>query len=202
MHLFLFILFLYWRLPTNIEFAEKLSEKAFLDNNELDYFRLVTKGGEKAPEYTADRLKKSSAFKKTFRQVVPLVPFFKDKDWARKLENWRFLYTADEKSWDIVGDNPIIVRENNDLDIVNQLKEFVFPVSGKILLININQPLQKGLPPEFAIQYDAAIIENAQRFAACQNKEFLEALVRYYKMHVQFGKTGTIIPEMFKMLDA
>lgn len=201
MHLFLFIMFLYWRLPSNIEFAEKLSEKAFLDNNDFDYFRLVTKSGVKAPVEIADRLKNSSAFKKAFRQVIPLVPFFKDNNWAIKLENWRFLYTGDEKVWDMVGDSPIIVRENINSDIVYRLKEFVFPVSGKVLLINIDQPLRKDLPPKFTVQFNAAVIENAQRFAACQNREFLEALVRYYKMHIQFGKTATIIPEMFRMLE-
>ncbi|MBI4303407.1 MAG: DUF4238 domain-containing protein [Chloroflexi bacterium] len=200
MHLFLFIVYLYWRLPSNIQFVAKLSEKAFLDNDDFDYFRLMTKSGVKAPPEIADRLKNSSAFKKFFRLVVPLVPLFKDENWAIKLENWRFLYTGDDKVWDIVGDNPIIVRENVDSDIVYRFREFVFPVSGKILLINIGQPPQKDLPPEFTVQFNAAVIENAQRFAACQNREFLEALVKYYKMHIQFGKTTTIIPEMFRML--
>ena len=201
MHLFLFLSFLYWRLPSNIEFVEKLSEKAFLDNNEFDYFRLVNKNGGNAPKEIAEIMKNSSAFKKSFRQVVPFIPFFKDKDWAVKLENWRFLYTGDEKSWYIVGDNPIIVKGGNVHDFVNYLKEFVFPISGKILLVNINNPLNKGLPPEFAIQYNTAIIEKAQRFVACNNKDFLEALIKYYKFYVQYEKTNAIIPDMFEMLE-
>ncbi len=201
MHLFLFLLFLYWRLPSNLGLVEKLSEKAFLDNNELDYFRLQTKNGEKAPTEIAEIMKKSSAFKKSFRQVIPFVPFYKDKNWAVKLENWRFLYTGDEKSWNIVGDNPIIIKGNDSQDAVNCLNEFIFPVSGKILLVNLNEPLKNGMPPEFTIEYSAAIIKNAKRFVACQNKGFLEALIKYYHVYIQFQKTNGIIPEMFKMLD-
>jgi Protein of unknown function (DUF4238) len=48
MNLFLFLLFLHWRLPSNIEFVEKLAEEAFHeDNNVLNYFgiRRVNGGG-------------------------------------------------------------------------------------------------------------------------------------------------------------
>jgi len=201
MHLLLFLLFLHWRLPSNIEFVERLSEKAFLDNGEFDYFKLVNKSGGKVPKEVVEFMKDSSAFKKSFKQIIPFLPFYKDKGWATKLENWRFLYTGDTKSWFIVGDNPILTRGGSDHDFVNCLKEFVFPVSGKILLISIGKPVNEVLPPEFGIEYNTAIIQRSQRFVACQNRDFLEALIKYYKVYVQFGKTNTIIPEMFKMLE-
>ena len=47
MFLFLFLLFLYWRLPSNTGLVEKLSQKAFIDNNEVDYFKLLTKNEKK-----------------------------------------------------------------------------------------------------------------------------------------------------------
>ncbi len=199
MHLFLFILYLYWRLPSNIEIADRLSEKAFIDNNDFDYFRLMKSNGEKAPKEIAESMKKSQAFKKAFRQVVPLLPFFKDKNWAFKLNNWRFFYS--ETSWDMVGDNPIIVRDINNHDLIYCLEEFVFPVSGKILLVNINKPPTKGLPPKFTIQFNTALIEKSQRFVACQNKDFLEAQIRDFKLHIRFNKTNIIIPELFDMLE-
>jgi hypothetical protein len=201
MHLFLFLSFLYWRLPSNMEYVEKLSEDAFTDNNEFDYFRLVKKNGERVPKEVTEIIKNSEAFRKSFKLIIPFVPFYKDKDWASRMDNWRFLYTGDAKSWYIVGDNPIIPRTENSQDFVNCLKEFVFPVSGKILLINaIKAPINKVLPPEFAVDFNAAIIQKSQRFVACQNKSFLEALIKYYKFHVQAGKTDAIIPEMYAML--
>lgn len=200
-HLFLFLLFLHWRLPSNINFVEQLSGNFFLDNNELDYFKLKNKNGEEASGEVVEMIKSSSAFKKSSKLLVPFTPFYKDKHWDTELENWRFLYTEDEKNWYVVGDNPIITKGDNDHDPVNCLKEFIFPVSGKILLVNNNKPINKGLLSEFVIQYNISIVERAQRFIACPNKDFLEALIKYYKIYVQFGKTDTIIMEMFKMLE-
>jgi hypothetical protein len=200
MHIFLFLLFLYWRLPSNIAYVETLSEKAFVDGGEFDYFSLVNKSGQRAPKEVTEMLKNSQAFKKTFRQIIPFIPFYKDKDWAARLEKWRFLYTADDKSWYIVGDTPIVAKGDNEHDFVNCLKEFMFPVSGKILLINIDKPINQGLPPEFVVEFNTAIIQQARRFVACQNKGFLEALIKYYKFYAQYDKTSAIIPDLFEML--
>jgi len=201
MNLFLFLLFLHWRLPSNIEFVEKLSEKFFCDDNELDYFKLASKTGNTVPKEVIERITRSPAFKKSAKTIVPFAPFFKDKNWWGNLENWRFIYSGDEKNWFIVGDNPIVTHGDSDHDPVNCLKKFIFPVSGRILLVSVNRHISKVLTPEFTIiQYNAAIIERAQRFVACQNKGFLEALIKYYKLHVQFGKTDNIIMELFEML--
>jgi len=201
MHLFLFLLFLYWRLPRNMEFVAKLSERAFVDSGEFDFLTLKDKTGQKAPKEIADLLRDSSAFKKTFSQVIPFVPFYKDKEWAAKLENWRFLYTEDDRSWYIVGDNPIIAKGDGEHDFVNCLREFAFPVSGRIALIGLDRPVGACLPREFAIDFDTAIIQEAQRFVACPNKEFLEALVGHYKFHIRYDKEKTIVPELFRMLE-
>ena len=97
----------------------------------------------------------------------------------------------------MVGDNPIITRGYSDHDPINCLKEFVFPVSGNVLLVNGETYDGKMLPREFTIQYNLAIIERAQRFVACQRKDFLEAVIGLYKMRVQYKKTDDIITELF-----
>jgi hypothetical protein len=201
MNLFLFLLFLHWRLPSNIKFAERLSEKFFQQDNEFDYFTLKHKTGKKVPKKVIGRIKGSPAFKKSAKTIVTFAPFFKDRDWGDKLENWRFIYSGDEKSWNIVGDNPIVSKGDSDHDPVNCLKEFIFPVSGKILLVNVSKLIGKELPPEFIIQFNVAIIERAQRFVAHHNKGFLEAMITDYKLHVRFGKTDNIITELFRMLE-
>jgi hypothetical protein len=201
MHLFLFLLFLHWRLPSNIEHVEELSKKFFVaDNKNLNCFTLKSKSGENVPKEIADKIKNSPAFKKSSKLIIPFAPFY-DDSWSERLGNWRFLYTGDGDNWYLVGDNPIVTRGDSDCDPVNCLKEFIFPVSGKILLINVNKPINKGFPPEFVVQYNISIIERAQRFVACQNKDFLESLIKYYKVYDQFGKTNTIITEVFNILE-
>lgn len=201
MGLFTFLHFLYWRLPCNIESVEKLADKAFIDNEEFNYLKLKRRGGGEVPREVIEKLKNSSAFRKSFKLVIPVMPFFKDRDWATKVDNWQFIYTGDDKRWNIVGDNPIISKTANDQNIINCLDEFIFPVSGNITLISLKKTLHKGLPPEFTIQYGAAIIERSQRFIASQDKDFLEALIKYYEMHIRFGKTDTIIAKMFGILE-
>jgi hypothetical protein len=201
MHLFLFLLFLHWRLPSNISFAEQLSKKAFIKNGEFDFQRLEYKNGGKVPEEIIELVRSSSAFKKSFRQVIPFVPFFKDKNWSNKLEKWQFIYTGDDNSWYIVGDNPIVTKGDSDHDPINCLREFAFPVSGKLLLVNTGKPISGRLSSEFILRFNISIIERSQKFVACQNSEFLEALKELYKLESKLGKKNSIILEMFKMLE-
>lgn len=201
MHLFLFLLFLHWRLPSNIKYVEELSTKFFeKGNNNLNYFYLKNKNSTKVSKEIINKIKNSPAFKKSSKLMLPFAPFYTD-NWSDRLNNkWRFLYTGDGNSWYLVGDNPIITKGENDHDPVNCLSEFVFPVSGNILLINTNNPINKGLPPKFVIKFNLSIIEKSRRFVACQNKDFLEKLIEHYKVYKKFGKTDSIMTGMFDMI--
>jgi len=200
MTLFLFLLFLHWRLPSNIEIAEKLAGEAFREDNDvLNYFGIRSKKGGEVPNPIIEEIRSSSDFKKAMRVLVAFAPFFRNKDWDKTLDNWRFLYSGDNKSWYIVGDNPIITEGRYDHDSINCLKEFVFPVSGRILLVNTHKPINKDFPPEIAVDAMNAIIERARRFVACRNKDLLKMLVDQYKEYVRLGKTHLIIPELFRL---
>jgi Protein of unknown function (DUF4238) len=200
MNLFLFLLFLHWRLPSNIEFVEKLAEEAFReDNNVLNYFGIRRINGGDVPHTIIETIRSSSGFKKAMRVLVAFAPFFRDKDWEKTVGNWRFLHTGDNKSQHIVGDNPIITEGRFDHDPINCLREFVFPVSGRILLVNTHKPINKDFPPEIAVFAMNAIIERARRFVACHNKDLLEMLVEQYKVYVRVGETDSIIPQLFRI---
>jgi hypothetical protein len=188
-------------LPSNVDFVEKLAKVAFdKDDDMLNYFHLVDRTGRQIPEEIIHAFRSSPPFRKAVKVLLPLAPFLKDKDWDKSLQNWRFLYSGDDKSWYIVGDNPIITEGHNDHDPVKCLQEFVFPVSGRILLVNTEPPIEKGFPPEIVVKCCLAIIERSRRFVACQNKDFLEALVDLYKPYIQFKKTHLIIPDFFLAL--
>lgn len=201
MNLFLFLLFLHWRLPSNIELIDKLSDEFFNGENDLDFFRLLSKTGNAVPKEIIERITSSQAFRKAAKMIAPFAPFFKDKSWWSSLDDWRFIYSGDKEQWFIVGDNPIITDGDSDHDPVNCLKKFIFPVSGKILLVSGTSHIDRMLTPEFTIQYSAGIIERAQRFVACQNQSFLEAVIKFHQLHVQFAKTDIIVSELFEMLD-
>ncbi|MFC1617542.1 DUF4238 domain-containing protein [Candidatus Margulisiibacteriota bacterium] len=200
MNLFFFLLFQHWRLPSNILFVEKIEKNIFKDNSELDYIKIISETDKSVPEKFINTLRSSKEFNLIVKTAAPFAPFFKDKNWANKLKNWKFLYTEDNTSWYMVGDNPIITHGFNDHDPVNCLNEFMFPVSGNVLLVNNCEQVKKELSPEFVIQFNVSIIQKAKRFAACQNKCFLEAMVKDYKLHAKYEKTKEIIPALFKMV--
>jgi hypothetical protein len=201
MNLFLFLQFLYWRLPSNNSMADKLSSQFFREDNVLDYAKLLTENGGAVPKEVIERITNLPAVKKSSKVILPFAPFFKDRNWWKNLEGWRFVYTGDWQNWYIVGDNPIITRGESDNDPVNCLKEFIFPVSGKILLIGGHCTVGQVLPPEFIVQYSAGIIERAQRFVACQNKSFLEILLKYHEVLVRNAESDSIVRNLFEMLN-
>lgn len=205
MHLFFFLLFLHWRLPSNSKYVEELSKEILPDGEgRLDFFNLYM--GEKESRRPASEdmkkvMRESEAFKKVTRLFAPFAPFHKNKEWNKRIEDWKFFYTEDEQSWYIVGDRPIITDQLNDHDPLECLSRFVFPLSGRILLVNHDKALKQNLSREFVIDYSMAVIAQAERFVACHNEEFLKKLVDMYKkVYIKFDKVDDIIPDMFMTL--
>lgn len=201
MNLYLFLLFLYWRIPTNSTTAENLSKRFFSDDETYDYFKVLSTNGNAIAKDTIERIRALTSFKKSSRLLLPFAPFFKDQNWAKKLESWRFLYTGDKKDWYITGDNPIITRLETGHNPVNCLDEFIFPVSGRIILIAGVNFKNQVLPPEFAVRYGMAIIEKAKRFVAFQNRDFLNAIIKCRNLYVQKEETCIITKSLFTMLE-
>lgn len=200
LHLFLFLLHLHWRLPSNIKYAENISESALFRNGDIDYFKLKSKDGKDVPDEIKEKMGSSSVFKKYTRQIAAFAPFFKNPNLGRELGKWDFFYTQGNPGSYIVGDNPIITEGIYDHDPVNCLKEFVFPVSGKVLLVSTEKPIAKDFPPVFTIYYSIAMIERAERFIACHSEAFLKDMVKIYKDEVKNGRTDIIIPELFEII--
>jgi hypothetical protein len=199
MDLFLFLSFLHWRLPSNIAFAEELSQRSFAPDSDLSFFKLESTDGSPIAQETIDTIKASPWWKKAARTIAPFAPFYSG-GWGRQLASWRLIYPTDDSRWYIVGDNPIVTDGRSDHDPMACLNDFVFPVSGRILLISRGEHMSGMLPAELPIQYGSAIIERARRFVACHDRSFLEAMLSDHELYVRFGKTDRIIPDLFEML--
>lgn len=200
MGLFHFLLFLHWRIPANRTYLDKLSRDLFNEGNVLDFFKLVDKLGRDAPREIKQELRDSQDFKKIVRMVAPFAPFY-EKNWSEQFRNWRILYAGDGGNWNLVGDNPIVTSGCHDHDPKMCLNEFIFPISGSVMVVASKKSIQKELPPEFFIQFGAAIIKRANRFVACGKRDYLEAIVNDYKIHVRFKKEQGIINGLISMLD-
>ncbi len=200
MHLFNFLLILHWRLPSNSKHIDKLSNEIFNMNGELPFVSLTDKQGQDAPEEVKAKLRESPAFKKNTRLIAPFAPFI-EKNWSDQLRNWKFLYAGDGSNWNLVGDNPIVTRSVYDHDLKRCLNEFIFPISGRIMVVATDKSISKTLPPEFLIQLGSGMIKRAKRFVAHGRRDFLEAIISDYKLHTCFEKEEEHIVSLFSMLE-
>ncbi len=198
--LYYFLLTLHWRLPQYSKSVTEIAKIAFSENENLDFLMLQYESGKDAPNEIKEMIKNSKSFQKFTRLLAPLIPFYKDLYWADKLGGWRFLYTQDNQSWYMTGDNPIITDDFNDADPMKCLNEFIFPVSGKLAIVNVTHPLNKDQERDFILAFNTAIIAKAKRFIACPNEKFLKAVVDRFKIYSMYDQTGNIIPELFKMV--
>lgn len=190
---------LHWRLPSNSLHAEELSKRFFGEGPEFDYLNLTNlDGGQPSPKQI-DELLNLPAWKTASKMLLPFAPFFSGTDWTRSIVNWRLLYHQPGTSWFIVGDNPIIATGRNDHDPILCLHDIFFPISGNVLLISRGENTPKQLPPEFTVQFGAAMIERCDRFVACRSEEFLAALVDYHSSCEGRGTSSKIIPQLFEM---
>lgn len=200
MHIFYFLSFMYWRLPSRLALTERLADRAFLEGDTFDFISIKNKNGA-VPQEVVNLVKDSPSFRKVFRSIIPFAPFHKDDKWNEQLQNWRFLYTQNQESWFMVGDNPIITRTDNVQDPVRCLDEFIFPISGNILLVNKSLALASSQPPDFILQYCFAVIERSARFVACPDQSFLKAMIATYKDLEPLKGSKTHASEMFRMID-
>ena len=198
-NLYLFRHFLHWRLPSNFEHLQIISEDILEENSEHNYFEIVDKDGNPASNDDIEKIGESINWEKISQTIVPLSPFFKGKNWINNIERWRFVYTGDSNSWYIVGDNPIVSQGAWDHDPMRCLEEFIFPVSGNMLLISLDREICDPLSPGFTVQFGIAIIERARRFVACHNKEFLNSLIDLHETYLSLCQQDNIISELFNM---
>jgi len=201
MNLCFFLANLHWRLPKNNAFVESLSKRFFTGDDDFKHFTLNSRTSESVPEKVIDAIRNSEGFRKSARLLIPFT-IFQGNRWSENIENWIFSYTGDSERWHMVGDSPIVTEGTYDGDPKKFLDRFIFPVSGRVMLINNGSRLTlKELPEAFLLQFNTALVHKAERFVACPREDLLEAVVKYYDHYVSHDMTHLILKELFWYLD-
>lgn len=186
----LFLTYLFWRVPAqDAQSADLLDSVGF----ETGYFDLLEKtSGKPVAQDIKKMILADESMRKAYRLVLPLIPFFIDSTYA-SISKWKFYYQ--DPGFNITGDNPIIQKEDKHYE--NILDEFVFPVSSNRLLVSSESIPAKDLPPEFTVDFNAAIIHKAERFVCCKDEGFLKVVLEYYDTQKRFGEEGEIVDRIF-----
>lgn len=197
LELLFFISILFWRLPSNFKYLEEVSKNLLGNDLSTSIFKLKNKNGEIVNQKVVDNIKSKDFFKKSSRIMASFLPFYDNYD----VSDWVFSYTEDGGIWHVVGDNPLITRKKFNLKKpAGFLDEFIFPVSGNIILINGYFKNKSDLSNAFILQFNIAIIHNSKRFVAFHNKEKMEAFIKYYNFYVDNKRETQIISDMFNLL--
>lgn len=199
-NLYLFLLFLFWRLPLNDKIVENLVDIAFDKWEKLDFFHIADKYWNILWDEILLKIKWLKDFKKILRLLLPLYPFHKIKNWSDLPSNWKFLYTQDNTSWYITSDNPIITNKKNYSHLDSLLEDILFPISWKILLVWTKISHSAVFSWRTIIDFNIAMIHNANRFVACHNKNLLLTMIDIYKNDKLYSNEDIIIQSLFKSI--
>lgn len=165
-----FIRYQYWRIPQNDKQLDEIIDKLSFAETGFD---IKDKLGKSAatPELQ-QQLKSIDVFRKMYRMIIPILSGSKQYR-KNDFENWR-LYTRGNRL-QLTGDSPVIIDKFIDFGSLNE--ELIFPLSGDKILIHTKRPKPKNLPSKFLLQLDMLLLQQADRYVCCSDKQYLEILI-------------------------
>lgn len=158
-----FIASTFWRTPANDHIREEIINTHSFE--ELG-FGIFNKGKRQAE--TEQMLMDIDLWHKMYPTLLPLVSF--NEPYKRNNSaDFKLYYRLNQTH--VVTDNSIILREFKDFSSLNE--ELIFPISSKVFVIATARHKPRHLPPAFNLKMDILLFDNASRYVACCNKEYL-----------------------------
>lgn len=173
----MFICQLFWRVPRNDTFlSEKIDELSF---NQTGFDIINKKTGKSiADKNLQASLKGEEIFRKMYHIFLPFMSFkseYKKNDY----QNWKTYFRADKVQ--LVGDNPVIVRDFKNFGSLNE--ELIFPISNDKILVHTQQNKPTNLPPLFNLMTNLLIVQQSNKFVCCSDEEYLTKLIKNLYVH-------------------
>ena len=174
-----FITELHWRVPNQ-------------DNDFNDYIKTITPtnsilrikdkiSGENVPVELFNKIVNEPAFihsSKLLKATEDIIDIVKNES----LQNWKLYYVApNNPQLNLLSDNPVILKENNNSNILKS--EMIFPLSKGKTIYNTNGKTLKIIPPENRLNADVLAFIQANKFICGPNAKYLEEiskLSQYY----------------------
>jgi hypothetical protein len=169
-HLMYFISEIHWRVPNQDNQVYDYINKMTSENTTLQIKNKVT--GENISEELFNKITKEPLFigiSKIFKAMENFERLKKDK----KIENWKLYYVPENKPMlSLLSDNPLIIRENNNLNILES--ELIFPLSKGKTVYHTNGKILKEIPPENRIDIDILTFIQSNKMVCGANSKYLE----------------------------
>lgn len=178
-YLFGFVNQLFWRIPRTDKEIKKIFDNVEYKDLKIKVVNKVTK--EINTELTQELIK-SNFFRQTYRSILSGLEIH-DWNMIEHPLNWVISYGNMSKSSNsICGDNPIVLKNNN---VLNLTKNYViFPLSKYHTMFSFRDKIKlKELPPEYAVMIDLIIFKQSKLMVVGCNKGYLEELSRLSELY-------------------
>lgn len=174
-----FITELHWRVPNQDNEFNDYIENLTPTNSILRIKDRIT--GENVPVELFDKIVNEPTFiksSKLLRATEDIIEIVKNES----LKNWKLYYVApNTPQLHLLSDNPVILKENNNSNILKS--ELIFPLSKGKTIYNTNGKSLKIIPAGSRVNVDVLAFIQADKFVGGPNAKYLEdisKLAQYY----------------------
>jgi hypothetical protein len=165
-----FITELHWRVPNQDDESEEYIKNLTPTNSIL---RIKDKDtGENVPIEVFNRIVNEPGFlkaSKLMRATEDLADILKNVS----IHNWKLYYVApNNPQLHLLSDNPVILKENNNPNILKS--ELIFPLSKGKTIYHTNGKALKVIPAEYRLNVDVLAFIQAEKYVCGSNAQYLE----------------------------
>jgi hypothetical protein len=195
-NLIFFIGVIYWRSPSMDsevkDFISKCSSKDML------FTIRDTLNNKEASLDIYERIMNEPAFIESSRTIKAIVDYLKT-DLISELEDWRIYYASSEVQLHLLGDNPVIVRDENTANIFQS--ELIFPLSKGKTIFHTKGKVIRELPAEHRGSIDVLIFLQSERQVCGPHASYLNSIAEIAKQYTNRRQVQLLREQVFKKFE-
>lgn len=195
LQLILFLAQTYWRIPETDEEIEHLIKET--SPEELNIAFKDKETGEYAPKDFYDIILSERSFIQSYRFAKPLLDFIKKDTEADWLKNWVVYYSPRNSKMQILGDNPIIIKDDTVENIYTN--ELIFPFSSQQTLYHTKGNKIPQIPAEIKMKIDILLFLQAEKWVCGQREDYLKTVAYLASTYNDANKIKRLKSEIFEI---
>lgn len=194
MHIILFIGMMYWRIPKTDQDIKDHVGNLTRDNVRFQIIDKETK--EDAPIQTYREFMSDLSFIESYRTMKPLFDYLESEE-NRQLEDWKIYFSNKPNQVHLIGDNPIVLKEENVENIFKN--ELIFPLSKNKAIYHTNGKLIREISPDSRVKLDLLIILQSEQYVCGPNGDYLEHVAKIAHNYNTPARVQALKSEVFEI---
>ncbi|MBL7904044.1 MAG: DUF4238 domain-containing protein [Bacteroidales bacterium] len=172
-HIIHFIGITNWRIPSRDEEVKRIIK--YSTNKDLLFTIRNKETNQEAAAESYEWIMNQPAFIESSKLILAIRDYLMT-DIAAHYESWKIYYSSTDVQLHLLGDNPIIKRDQCNPNIFQT--EIIFPLSKGKTIYHTNGKTIRVLPPEHRAKIDVLMILQADKMVCSPNGDYLYHLVQ------------------------